>query len=223
MHTHTHVHGKDYPSASRVMRACLQFDATSFVSTRFRTHLRFLCFTQNWRPCSRENRLTNTTTFQQLHLHFGGSSVLPGWDNSWVYSGTGRCSPCAPSCYASECMSFLYQKERREMCSRVSTHMHAPGKWGPYSRCLNGLCEAPECAVCAARGCGARSDAAGGLECAPKDLIPGRNMLTERYARPLGTRCKKTETRFADCERPWEVWGYMLAQLLPVRPSKTDQ
>ena len=32
-------------------------------------------------------------------------------------------------------------------------------------------------------------------------------------------RCKKTDTRFADCQRPWEVWGYMLAQLLPVLPS----
>jgi len=169
---------------------------------------------------------TDSPTRRRFNSFTCTSEVLlfcQGGGNSFVYSWKGRFSLNAPSCCASKCMSYHYQKERQEMCSRISTHMHSPGKWGPYSRCLNGLCEAPECAVCAARGCGARSDAAGGLECAPKDLIPGRNMLTERYARPLGTRCKKTETRFADCERPWEVWGYMLAQLLPVRPSKTDQ
>ena len=105
-----------------------------------------------WRPCSRENRLTNTTTFQQIHLRFSG-------------------------------------------------------KWGPYARCATGgSCELSDCAGAC------RHDQCAEL-CPTKDLIPGRAVLSERYPKPLGTRCRKTDTRFANCQRPWEVWGYMLAQL----------
>jgi hypothetical protein len=108
----------------------------------------------HWRPCTRENRLANTSSFQQLRLKFGG-------------------------------------------------------KWGPYARCLNGQCELPDCAKAVCKESN-RCE----MRCPAQEVIPGRTFLSGRYSRPLGTRCRKTETRFANCERPWEVWSYMLADLM---------
>ena len=54
------------------------------------------------------------------------------------------------------------------------------GKWGPYSRCLRGQCELQDCAIS-----GVYNE---GVSCAPKDMIPGRDFLSQRYVRPDGTR-----------------------------------
>ena len=62
--------------------------------------------------------------------------------------------------------------------------------------------------MCAAHNCDGRSRAEG-LECAPKELIPGRNMLSERYVRPLGTR-SYTQTRVLTPMR----WTRMTLSLL---------
>lgn len=93
-------------------------------------------------------------------------------------------------------------------------HLKFGGKWGPYARCVAGKCELPDCAVCQARECEAKTEAVE-ENCAPKDVIPGRTSVSDRYARPLGTRCRRTDTRFADCDRPWEVWSWSLGRLLP--------
>ena len=130
----------------------LENDAASVFLLLREVALPLLCRDEPlWRLCSRENRLTNTTTFQQVNLRFSG-------------------------------------------------------KWGPYARCGKS-CELLTCSgVCRHEHCKE--------PCPAKELMPGRAFLPERYPQPLGTRCRKTDTRFANCQRPWEVWGYMLAQLL---------
>jgi len=86
-------------------------------------------------------------------------------------------------------------------------HLHFSGKWGPYAGCLNGTCVLADCHASELNTCH--------QTCEPKDRIPGRRFLSEHYSRPLGTRCKRTSSFFADCQRPWELWPYLLAQLLP--------
>lgn len=90
--------------------------------------------------------------------------------------------------------------------------VHFSGDWGPYARCDG------ESGACRHEGCPSSCPPVQASEwqeciaCGRARVLPGVSLLAQRYPKPTGTQCKRTDSKFADCERPWEVWKYTLAQ-----------